>query len=201
MSGELLRVALRTESDVVVARQRARDIARHLGLGPQEQIRVATAVSEVARNAVEHGGGGSGQFAVTLAPEPELVVRVIDQGPGIPHLDQVLGGLYESSTGLGMGLLGARRLMDRFQATAPAGRGTTIELGKTLPPMSPVERRRLLAEMTEALASDRPGDPYVELQAQNQEMVRTLVALRERELDQERLNLELSETNRGVLAL
>jgi signal transduction histidine kinase len=91
--------------------------------------------------------------------------------------------------------------MDRFQATAPAGRGTTIELGKTLPPMSPAERRRLLAEVTEALASDRPGDPYAELQAQNQELVRTLATLRERELDQERLNLELSETNRGVLAL
>jgi signal transduction histidine kinase len=201
MSGELLRVALRTEPDVVVARQRARDIARHLGLGPQEQIRVASAVSEVARNAVEHGGGGSVQFAVALAPEPELVIRVIDQGPGIPHLDQVLSGRYESTSGLGIGLMGARRLMDRFQATAPAGRGTTIELRKTLPPMSPAERRRLLAETAEALAADRPGDPYAELQAQNQELVRTLAALRERELDQERLNLELSETNRGVLAL
>ena len=68
MTSELLRVALRADRDVVVARQRARDIARHLGLDAQEQIRVATAVSEVARNAVEHGGGGSVQFAVALAP-------------------------------------------------------------------------------------------------------------------------------------
>ena len=67
--------------------------------------------------------------------------------------------------------------------------------------MSPAERRRRLADAAEALAADRPGDPYVELQAQNQELVRTLAALRERELDQDRLNLELSETNRGVLAL
>ena len=201
MTSELLRVALRADRDVVVARQRARDIARYLGLDSQEQIRVATAVSEVARNAVEYGGGGSVQFAVALAPEPELVVRVIDQGPGIPHLDQVLGGLYQSSSGLGIGLVGARRLMDRFRATAPAGGGTTIELGKTLPRMSPAERRRRLAAASEALAADRPGDPYAELQAQNQELVRTLAALRERELEQDRLNIELSETNRGVLAL
>src|SRR4029079_2192000 len=169
VTSELLRVALRADRDVVVARQRARDIARHLGLDPQEQIRVATAVSEVARNAVEHGGGGSVQFAVALAPEPELIVRVIDQGPGIPHLDRVLCGLYQSSSGLGIGLIGARRLMDRFRATAPAGGGTTIELAKTLPRMSPAEWRRRLADAAEALAADRPGDPYVELQAQNQE--------------------------------
>ena len=106
MTSELLRVALRADRDVVVARQRARDIARHLGLDAQEQIRVATAVSEVARNAVEHGGGGSVQFAVALAPEPELIVRVIDQGPGIPHLDRVLGGVYQSTSGLGIGLVG-----------------------------------------------------------------------------------------------
>ena len=67
--------------------------------------------------------------------------------------------------------------------------------------MSPAERRRRLADAAEALAADRPGDPYAELQAQNQELVRTLATLRERELDQDRLNLELSETNRGVLAL
>jgi signal transduction histidine kinase len=92
-------------------------------------------------------------------------------------------------------------LIDRFRVAAPAGGGTTIELGKTLPPMSPAERKRRLAAASEALAAGRPGDPYAELQAQNQELVRTLAALRERELDHDRLNLELSETNRGVLAL
>jgi signal transduction histidine kinase len=201
MTGDLLRVALREDRDVVVARQRARDVARHLGLDSREQIRVATAVSELARNAVQYAGGGSVHFAVALRPEPELVVRVVDRGPGIPHLDKVLAGLYQSTSGLGIGIVGARRLMDRFHISAPAGEGTTIELGKTLPRMSPAERKRRLAAASEGLAADRPGDPFVELQAQNQELVRTLATLRERELDQERLNLELSETNRGVLAL
>jgi signal transduction histidine kinase len=200
MTGDLLRVALRADRDVVVARQRAREVARHLGLDSREQIRVATAVSELARNAVQYAGGGSVHFAVALSPEPELVIRVADEGPGIPHLDKVLGGLYQSPSGLGIGLLGARRLMDRFMIAAPPGAGTTIELGKTLPPMSPAERKRRLAA-AEALAAGRPGDPYAELQAQNQELLRVLAALRERELDQDRLNLELSETNRGVLAL
>jgi len=201
MTGDLLRVAVKMDRDVVVARQRARDVARHLGLDPQEQIRVATAVSELARNAVQYAGGGSVHFAVALSPEPELVVRVMDQGPGIPHLEQVLGGLYHSPSGLGIGILGARRLMDRFRVSAPAGGGTTVEVGKTLPAMSPAERSRRLAAASEALAAGRPGDPYVEVQAQNQELVRILAMLRERELDQDRLNLELSETNRGVLAL
>jgi signal transduction histidine kinase len=201
VTGDLLRVAVRADRDVVVARQCARDVARHLGLDPQEQIRVATAVSELARNAVQYAGGGSVHFAVALSPDPELVIRVVDQGPGIPHLEQVLGGLYQSPSGLGIGIVAARRLMDRFRVSAPAGQGTTIELGKTLPPMSPAQQKRRLVAASEALAADRPGDPYAELQAQNQELVRILAALRERELDQERLNLELSETNRGVLAL
>jgi signal transduction histidine kinase len=201
MTGDLLRVALRADRDVVVARQRAREVARHLGLDSREQIRVATAVSELARNAVQYAGGGSVQFALAPSPEPELVITVTDEGPGIPHLDQVLGGLYQSTTGLGIGIVGARRLMDRFRIDAPPGGGTTIELGKTLPPMSPAERKRRVAAASAALAAGRPGDPYAELQAQNQELVRVLATLRERELDQERLNLELSETNRGVLAL
>jgi signal transduction histidine kinase len=201
VTGDLLRVALRADRDVVVARQRAREVARHLGLDAREQTRVATAVSELARNAVQYAGGGSVHFALALGPEPELVVRVVDQGPGIPHLEQVLGGLYQSPSGLGIGIVGARRLMDRFRIAAPAGRGTTVELGKTLPPMSPAEGKRRLAAASKALAADRPDDPYAELQAQNQELLRTLAALRERELEQERLSLELSETNRGVLAL
>ncbi len=200
MNTPLLRLQLRRGEDVVLARRRSRQIAEDLGLDQQEQVRLATAVSEVARNAVQYAGGGWIQFELAPAPASMLLVRVEDSGPGIPHLDQVLGGRYHSPTGLGVGLSGARRLVDRFTISAPAGQGTTVELGKSLP----ASRRRPpvnVAELARRLAATRPADPVAELEVQNQELVRVLATLAERQAEADRLNAELNETNRGVLAL
>ncbi len=200
MNTPLFRIQLRRGEDVVLARRRTRQIAEHLGLDAQEQVRLATAVSEVARNAVQYAGGGWVQFELDSGREAFLVVRVTDQGPGIPHLDQVLGGTYRSSTGLGVGLAGARRLVDRFGIEAPTGAGTSVELGKALPvgrqgPAVPV------AELVRRLAAVRPEDAAAELEMHNQELVRVLATLAERQAETDRLNAELNETNRGVLAL
>jgi signal transduction histidine kinase len=200
MNTPLLRLQLRRGEDVVLARRRTRQIAEHLGLDPQEQVRLATAVSEVARNAVQYAGGGWVQFELAPGSRSSLLARVEDHGPGIPHLDQVLDGTFRSSTGLGIGLSGARRLVDHFIITAPAGQGTTVELGKALPvdrPRQSVE----LAELARRLAATRPADPVTELEVQNQELVRVLATLAERQAETDRLNAELNETNRGVLAL
>ena len=115
MNTPLLRIQLRRGEDVVLARRRTRQLAAHLGLDLQEQIRLATAVSEVCRNAVEYAGGGWAELELDTGGESALIVRVVDRGPGIPHLQSVLGGTYRSSSGLGVGLLGARRLSDRFR--------------------------------------------------------------------------------------
>ena len=200
MNTPLFRIQLRRGEDVVLARRRTRQIAEHLGLDAQEQVRLATAVSEVARNAVQYAGGGWVQFELDSARESLLVVRVTDEGPGIPHLDHVLGGTYRSSTGLGVGLAGARRLVDRFGIEAPTGGGTSVELGKLLPvgrrvPAVPV------AELVRRLAAVRPEDAAAELEMHNQELVRVLATLAERQAETDRLNAELNETNRGVLAL
>jgi signal transduction histidine kinase len=200
MNTPLFRIQLRRGEDVVLARRRTRQIAEHLGLDAQEQVRLATAVSEVARNAVQYAGGGWVQFELDSGRESLLVVRVTDEGPGIPHLDQVLGGTYRSSTGLGVGLAGARRLVDRFGIEAPTGEGTSVELGKALPvgrraPAVPV------AELVRRLAAVRPEDAAAELEMHNQELVRVLATLAERQAETDRLNAELNETNRGVLAL
>src|SRR5512138_3320706 len=123
MIPSILTAEIRTEPDVVLARQRARQIAALLGFDGLEQTRLATAVSEVARNAVQYAGGGRVAFELTRHP-PALLVRVSDRGPGIANLQDLLDGHYRSSTGMGLGLLGARRLSDHFEIETGRDRGT-----------------------------------------------------------------------------
>src|SRR5262249_43512127 len=125
----LLSVAIRYERDVVLARQRARQIAALVGFDVQDQTRIATAVSEIARNAFEYARGGRVEFQLEGSTPPQLlVVRVTDRGPGVADLAAVLDGRYRSRTGMGVGIVGARRLMDRFEITCPPGGGTTVVL-------------------------------------------------------------------------
>ena len=95
--------------------------------------RVATAVSEVARNAFQYAGGARVEFLLEGDGPQSFVVRVCDRGPGIKDVKSVLDGRYTSPTGMGLGLLGARRLMDAFQIDSAPGAGTVVELGKALP--------------------------------------------------------------------
>src|SRR5262247_4385140 len=127
----ILRVTIQHEPDVVLARQRARQIAELLGFEVQNQTRIATAVSEIARNAFTYAGGGNVEFQLEGKTAPQiLLINVSDQGPGIPALQAILDGEYRSNTGMGLGILGARRLMDQFAIETQAGQGTTVHLGK-----------------------------------------------------------------------
>ena len=134
MMSTILSLAIKYEHDVVAARQRARQIAWLLGFESQDQTRIATAVSEIARNAFTYAGGGRVEFAVEGRTAPQLfTVNVIDHGPGIAELPRILGGQYTSPTGMGIGILGARRLMDNFVITSGPGKGTVATLTKILP--------------------------------------------------------------------
>jgi signal transduction histidine kinase len=195
----LTTVAVRREHDVVLARKRARQVAERLGFERQDQSRVATAVSELARNAFEYAGGGTIEYALDGAAA-ELRIRVADEGPGIADLDSVLSGRYRSPGGMGLGILGARRLMDRFEIESTAGRGTTVVVGKRLP-AGRLPSRGELATLTQTLAGSPHEEPLGELQLQNQELMRTLHELETRQEELARLNEELEETNRGVVAL
>jgi signal transduction histidine kinase len=195
----ILTTELRREHDVVFARQRARQIAAALGFDAQEQTRLATAVSEVCRNAWQYAGGGHVVFELVAEP-PSLDVWVRDRGPGIARLDEVLGGRYHSPTGLGLGIVGARRLAERFELHSEPGVGTRVRVGKRLPPDVPATAETL-ARVSRELAQLQASDPLAEVQQQNHELLRTLDELRERQAEVERLNQELAETNRGVLAL
>jgi signal transduction histidine kinase/CheY-like chemotaxis protein len=200
VSSRVLAVELRREQDVVLARQRARQIARLLGLEGLDQVRTATAVSEIARNAVRYAGHGRVEFLLeTGPPRPALVVRVSDQGPGIRDLEAVLCGEYRSATGLGLGLVGTRRLMDDLQVASAPGSGTLVTLTKHLPADVRPETLQLAA-LADELARDA-ADLGDELQHLNQELLRALDELRRRNDDLLHLNRELEDTNRGVVAL
>ena len=198
----ILSVGVRIESDVVAARQRARQIAAHLGFDVQQQTKLATAVSEIARNAFNYGGGGRVEFSIEGQTAPQvLVVRATDSGPGIPDLARILEGRYQSATGMGLGIVGARRLMDQFDIESAPGRGVAVRMAKLLPLRAPLVTPRTLARLLDELASQQPQGALGEMQQQNRELLVTLNELGIRQDELVRLNRELEDTNRGVVAL
>jgi signal transduction histidine kinase/CheY-like chemotaxis protein len=201
VSERLILVRLRHEQDVVLARRRARQIAAALEFDVQDQTRIATAVSELARNAVQYGGGGTVDYRVTGERQPQVLQIVIaDEGGGIPHLDTVLDGRYQSPTGMGLGIIGARRLMDGFEMTSTAS-GTTVTVTKLLPARAPLFKAAQLGALTQTLAAEPTAGPIEEIQHQNRELIAALETLRTRQEELERVNRELEDTNRGVVAL
>ena len=128
---------------------------------------------------------------------------VRDRGPGIADLPAILAGSHKSATGMGVGLLGARRLMDDVRHRhAKPGEGTTVRLGKTLPPRAPVDHAgRCSRASSNTLAADGPADAMAEIGQQNQQILLQMDELQSRQEDLQRLNQELQDTNRGVVAL
>ena len=197
----IMTVALREEQDLVTARQRARQVAEHLGFETQDQARIATSVSEIARNALRYAGRGRVDFEIEGMRTPQiLAIRVEDGGPGITELQKVLSGQYRSATGMGLGILGARRLMDHFSITS-SSKGTTVTLKKILPASAALVDAATLSEIGKALTAGKGTSPLDEVEQQNRELMRTLAELRERQEELVSLNRELEDTNRGVVAL
>ncbi len=117
----LVTVEIREEKDIVVVRQRARLVAARLGFDKHEQTRIATAVSEVARNAFVYSGSGRALFALEGTEETSLVIRISDHGPGISDLDAVLSGRYKSSTGLEWAFWARKSSSTRSRSTPEKG--------------------------------------------------------------------------------
>lgn len=197
----ILTVEIRYEQDVVLARQRARQIAQQLGFDTQEQTRISTALSEIARNAFIYAGGGKAEFSIAKEPPQAFLMRVSDTGSGIQNLAAILSGQYQSLTGMGLGILGAKRLMDAVQIDSQPGRGTIVDLVKSLPKQTAILTTQQIGQLVDQLLRQNPQDPYAEVQQQNQELLRILEELRQRQEELVRLNQELEDTNRGVVAL
>ena len=201
MSLSLLTLEIRQEADVVFARQRARQIASLMAFAPLDQTRIATAVSEIARNAFQYAGGGRVEFLINQTKGPGLTIRIRERGPGIKDLEAILRGRYDSSTGLGIGIIGAKRLMDQFDIESSEG-GSTITMVKRLPGRKVPFLARDVAKISSELAQHTPQGLVEELQIQNQELLRLLQELRDRQAEiAEFHSVELQETNRGVVAL
>ena len=126
-----IRVPIDSDADIVAARQQGRALAAPLGFTGADLTLIATAISEVARNIVAYAKRG--EIVLSLANQDSrrgVVIVARDDGPGIPDLAQAMQDGYSTSRSLGLGLPGAKRLMDEFDIVSQVGKGTTIVMKK-----------------------------------------------------------------------
>lgn len=126
-----LRLAIAADVDVVQARLQGRELAAGAGFSTGDQTVIAAAISEIARNILNYAKRG--EITLRLVPNGdrqgvEVIAR--DAGPGIPDIARAMQDGYSTSGGLGLGLPGARRLMDEFEVTSVVGEGTTVTMKK-----------------------------------------------------------------------
>ncbi len=127
---ELVDVEIKEGFDVIKARARARALAETLGFEVVDQTRIATAVSEIARNALIHGGGG--KMTLRTLNRKGLEIVIVDQGQGMSNIEQAMKDGYSSIGALGLGLGGAKRLMDELNIES-SNVGTKVTMRKWLP--------------------------------------------------------------------
>jgi len=128
------RVPIAAEVDIILARKAAREAAKALGFGMVDQSRIATAVSELVRNVIRYANDGQGEMIVRAIRDPKrgngIEIIVKDDGPGIANPSEALRDGFTTGRGLGLGLPGARRLMDELVLDSGLGRGTTVTTHK-----------------------------------------------------------------------
>jgi signal transduction histidine kinase len=183
----LLRMRLRSEQDVFTARQLGREVARLAGLESQDQTRVATALSEVGRLVLTGSADAEVSIDVTRGTPPTLLIRVEQPVPG--HAERL-------ATELGQ----VGRLVDTLEV-GDGSVGTVVRMARRLPPSAPTLTPERMDEIRAGLAQHVPGTPLDELAVQNQQLIAALDEVRKQRDDLARLNAELEETNRGVMAL
>ncbi|HYW42940.1 MAG TPA: ATP-binding protein [Bryobacteraceae bacterium] len=147
---KLYSATIRTREDVAAARRRARDIAALLGFDANDRTRISTAVSEIARNACDCAAGGEAEFLFDPA-QSCYTIRVSEKGPGIPGLEEVLGGK--------LGMAGDGRLVDDFHVDCEAGGGAIVSLSKHLPERAPKVTEQRLSKISAELARGNPSAP------------------------------------------
>jgi serine/threonine-protein kinase RsbT len=127
-------VAINNPDDIVDARKAGHQLALDLGFSLTDVTMIATAISEVARNITSYAGHGAVRVALAdREGRKALIIRAEDEGPGIADIERAMEDGYSTGRGLGLGLPGARRLMDRLTVESELGRGTVIEMWKWVP--------------------------------------------------------------------
>jgi len=122
-------IAIRSEHDIVLARQNVRRVAQDIGFGIVDQTKIVTAASELARNTVVYGQGGEMRWEVVEdGAKRGLRLHFVDQGPGIADLSRAMTDGWTSGKGLGLGLSGSKRLVNEFEIDSAPGRGTRVTI-------------------------------------------------------------------------
>ncbi|HEX8475903.1 MAG TPA: ATP-binding protein [Pyrinomonadaceae bacterium] len=195
-------IYVRRESDIIKVRDRVRRLAREMGFDSTTQIKITTAVSELTRNIYEYAKAGAITLAVAERSETNVGLQVTarDDGPGIDdaRLRAIMRGSYRSSSGLGVGLLGTRRLMDEFDIETAPQAGTRVTVIKWLPAAEAAPVRERIAELRQHLGADADDSAVEELKRQNKELVRVLDELEEKRAELETLNRELNRSNQEL---
>ena len=124
------RLEIRSSDDVVRVRQKVRVFAVESGLSLVDQTKIVTAASELARNTLDYGLGGTVDIQLTAAPRRGVRLTFVDQGPGIKDIELALRDGYSSGKGLGLGLSGARRLCNEFSIQSTPGAGTSVTIAR-----------------------------------------------------------------------
>ena len=115
-----------SEPDMVTVRRRVREAAARTGLSLVDQTKLVTAASELARNTLIYGGGGTMQLEMLNGPRLGVRLIFVDQGPGIPNIDLALRDGFTTGAGLGLGLSGSKRLVNEFEIDSKLGQGTRV---------------------------------------------------------------------------
>ena len=128
-TGADVTLALRRDQDIAASRQLVRRVAQELGFSLVDQTKLVTATSELARNTVKYGGGGEMHVErVHADKQVGLRVSFVDEGPGIPAIEQAMAGGWSTGGGLGLGLSGAKRLVNDFDIQSQVGKGTRVTI-------------------------------------------------------------------------
>ena len=195
-------IYIRREADIVKVRERVRRLAREMGFDSTTQIKITTAVSELTRNIYEYAGAGAISLALAErgASGTGLQITARDEGPGIDEgrLRSILRGSFRSASGLGVGLIGTRRLMDEFDIQSSPGDGTRVTIVKWLPPALAEQMAGRAEDLRRFLNTEEDDSAVEELARQNRDLVQVLSELEENRERLERANRQLEDANREL---
>jgi serine/threonine-protein kinase RsbT len=128
---DVVQITVRSDADIILVRQQARMLAKELGFSSSDLTLIATALSELARNIVEYARQGEIVLSqIRQGSRRGITIIARDRGPGIADIERAMLDGYSTGKGLGLGLPGAKRLMDEFEITSSLGQGTTVKATK-----------------------------------------------------------------------
>jgi two-component system, sensor histidine kinase and response regulator len=188
----ILQVRINSDEDIIRVRQRTKQLSVLAKLTVNEQTRLVTAVSEIARNALQHAGSGKARFALIAANGRQfLEVCIEDEGDGVGDLHVILGAKNQKSAAVGRGIIGAKNLVDDF-AIESTSEGTKVFLRKNMPPEVALHQGDTMALWSKELSALADTSAIEELQQQNEQLVQALAEVQDSKvaLFQQRLLLE-----------